>query len=252
MRPALPGYLPEASAPLSRHGTRNGIDRAPAVIARAIICISFVFMIFPAIDLAVSHGVAEGSVFVLAQDPFLKAVRKFGLRSPVWILSLMLMLILAHRFLPRRHAICRPHKPLFVLMSFAAGPLLIAETLKPLIGRARPRQLIEFGGAADFTPVWQFSAACARNCSFPSGEAAGAAAALSLLVFVPVRLRWIAALILVPALMMIAGNRVLFGAHFLSDVVLAWLFTMLAMAWIWRWMQPRAARIDRALSSARP
>lgn len=258
MHPAPQGYAPPISTPLpvpttlTVPGRRTGIDRAPAVIARSIIVVSFAFMIFPAIDLAVAHRVADGSVFVLAQDPFLKGLRAFGLGSPAWILGLMLLLILAHRFLPRRHAVCRPHKPLFVLMSFAAGPLLIVETLKPLIGRARPRHLLDFGGTADFTPVWQFSDACARNCSFPSGEAAGAAAALSLLVFVPARLRWVAALILAPVLMMIAGNRVLFGAHFLSDVVLAWLFTMLAMAWIWRWMQPRAARIDRALSSARP
>lgn len=252
MRRTLPGYLPDVSANVSRHDARTGIDRALTAIVRSIVWISVIFMIFPAIDLAVSRWFAEGSVFVLARQPFLKGLREFGLRSPVYILSAMLLLIVLHIFLPKRHAFCEPHKPLFVLLSFVAGPGLLGETLKALIGRARPRHLLEFGGSADFTPVWQVSAACARNCSFPSGEASGAAAALSLLVFVPEKQRWIAAIILTPVLMLIAFNRVLFGAHFLSDVVLGWLLTMLAMAWIWRWTDARSHRIDKVFTRTRP
>ncbi|MFN3273665.1 MAG: phosphatase PAP2 family protein [Paracoccus sp. (in: a-proteobacteria)] len=209
-------------------------------------------MAFPAIDLAVSRRVAQGPVFVLAEHPFLKGLREFGLHGPVCLVAAMLLLLGLHVLLPKRYAFCPPHKPLFVLLSYAAGPGLVVETLKPLIGRARPRQLLEFGGTADFTPVWQFSAACARNCSFPSGEASGAAAALSLLVFVPAKQRWIAAAVLTPVLMMIAFNRVLFGAHFLSDVVLGWLLTMLAMAWIWKWTEVRSKRIDTFFSRTRP
>lgn len=244
MRRTVPSYLPKASANASPPDARTGVDRALAVIARSIIWISFIFMIFPAIDLAMSRWVAQGSVFVLAEQPFLKGLREFGLHGPTYIVIAMLLLIGLHVLLPKRHEICAPHKPLFVLLSFAAGPGLVVETLKVLIGRARPRHLLEFGGTADFTPVWQFSAACARNCSFPSGEASGAAAALSLLVFIPERQRWIAAVVLTPILMLIAFNRVLFGAHFLSDVVLAWLLTMLAMAWIWRWTDARSKSID--------
>lgn len=248
----VPRYFPTTSANPSPHGTRSSADRAPAVIARTILWVSAIFMIFPAIDLQVSRGFAQGPAFVLAEQPLLRALREFGLHAPICIVGAMLMLIALHVLLPRRCAFCEPHKALFVLLSFTAGPVLLVETLKALIGRARPRHLIEFGGNADFTPVWQFAGTCSHNCSFPSGEAAAAAAGLSLLVLVPDRLRWRTAVILTPVLLLIAFNRVLFGAHFLSDVVLAWLFTMLVMAWIWRWTEARSKRIDRFFSRTGP
>ncbi|NHF74639.1 phosphatase PAP2 family protein [Paracoccus sp. 12-3] len=208
-------------------------------------------MIFPAFDLAVSRWFADGSVFVLAEQPLLLGLRQFGLKGSYLIAGTMLLLLGLHILLPRRYIPGEPHKPLFVLMSFVASQLLV-EVLKALIGRARPRHLLEFGGNAEFTPVWQFSAACARNCSFPSGEAAAAAAALSLLVFVPAGQRWTATIIMAPVLMMIALNRVLFGAHFLSDVVLGWMLTMLVMALVWKWTEPRSERIAMFFTKIRP
>lgn len=252
MRRTENSYLPVAPDDLWRYDTPTGVNRALTVIARSIICISFVFMMFPTIDLVVSRWFANGAVFVLTEQPLLKGLRDFSRQSLICIIGAMLLLIGLHIFLPRRCRFCQPHKPLFVLLSFFVGPIIVVEVLKVLIGRARPRDLVEFGGYADFTPVLQFSAACVRNCSFPSGEASAAAAALSLLVLVPAKLRRIAAIALTPCLLFIAFNRVLFGAHFLSDVVFAWLFTMLAMVWIWKWMEARAKDIDKFFARTRP
>ncbi|AYG69465.1 MULTISPECIES: phosphatase PAP2 family protein [unclassified Rhizobium] len=231
----------------------SGRPRAPetttdgefAVIGMMIVWTSFVFVVFPKLDLAITRLFAHGQVFWLAENPFLKAVRDISRQSQPYLLGIMAVIVILHVFLPRRLRFCPPHRPLFVLLSFAAGPLLIVQTLKVAIGRVRPRDLLEFGGTADFTPVWQFSAACSRNCSFPSGEAAAAAAGLSLLVFVPAGGRWIAAVLLTPCLLFVAFNRVIFGAHFLSDVMLGWLLTMLSMAVIWRWMEANSRAIDR-------
>lgn len=241
-------YLSPASIERHRQGAQSSMERALTFIGTSIVCVSFFFMVFPMIDLAVSRWFADGSVFVLAEQPLLKGLRDLSRQSMRYIVSTMLLIIGLHVFLPKRYGFCQPHKPLFVILSFAAGPLFVVETLKALIGRARPRHLLEFGGNADFTPVWQFAAACTRNCSFPSGEASGAAAVLSLLVLVPAKFRRIAALVLTPCLLGIAFNRVLFGAHFLSDVMLAWLFTLFAMVLIWKWMEPRASIIDRHLT----
>jgi membrane-associated phospholipid phosphatase len=232
-------------ARLRRREDRATTDGELAVIGMLIVWTSFVFVVFPQLDLAVARLFAHGHVFWLAENPWLKAARDIARQSQPYILGTMAVIIVLHVFLPRRLRFCPPHKPLFVLLSFAAGPLLVVQMLKVAIGRVRPRQLIEFGGTADFTPVWQFSAACSRNCSFPSGEAAAAAAALSLLVFVPAGRRWIAAVILVPCLLLVAFNRVIFGAHFLSDVVLGWLLTMFAMAMVWRWIETNSRVIDR-------
>lgn len=252
MPETVSNYSPLTPVDRRRAGTQSGLDGALTIIATSIVWVSFVFMVFPAIDLTVSRWFAEGQVFVLAEQSFPKGLRDFGRDGQIYLVGAMLLLIGLHAFLPKRYAFCQPHKPLFVLLSFAAGPLLVVQTLKVLIGRVRPRDLIEFGGSADFTPAWQFSAACSRNCSFPSGEASAAAAALSLLVLVPARLRGIMALVLTPCLLLIAFNRVLFGAHFLSDVVLGWLFTMLVMAWIWRWIEARSAFIDNMVTRAKP
>jgi membrane-associated phospholipid phosphatase len=244
-------YLSHASLQKHRPTAQTGTERAISLLGTAIVLTSFFFVVFPMVDLAASRWFARGSVFVLAEQPFLKGVRNVSRGSVYYIIGAMMLLLGLNLALPRRYRFCQLHKPLFVLLSFAAGPVIIVETLKALIGRARPRHLLEFGGSADFTPVWQFAATCARNCSFPSGEASGAAAALSLLVFIPERLRSIAALILTPFLAVVAFNRVLFGAHFLSDVMLGWLLTLFAMVLIWRWLLPQQQRIDTFLTRAR-
>ncbi|WP_198672132.1 phosphatase PAP2 family protein [Pseudogemmobacter bohemicus] len=247
MRRPVPAHSPDVTAGQGFFAPASGVDRMGTIVIRAILVVSFIFIAVPAIDLMVSRSVTENGVFVLAEDPLLQALRQVGLRGPallVWSMVIVVGLLLV---LPKKYAICAFHKPLFVLASFVVGPGIIVETLKPLFGRVRPRSLLEFGGTADFTPVWQFAGECARNCSFPSGEASGAAATLSVLVFVPPRHRWAAALFLTPLLAMIAFNRVLFGAHFLSDVMLGWLLTCLAMVWIWKWIDMRAHVVDRLL-----
>ena len=237
MRKFVFDYCNSASSGVGLPATPSEADRALAVISTSIVWVSFVFVVFPNLDLMVSRWFASGGVFVLADNPFLLEVRDISRLAQPYLIGSMIVLIVLQGLLPGRMRFCSPHKPLFVLLSFAAGPLLTVQTLKGFIGRVRPNTLVEFGGTMHFTPVWQFSAACSRNCSFPSGEASAAAASLSLLVLVPAKFRWAAAIVLLPCLLFVAFNRVIFGAHFLSDVVLGWLLTMFVMAWVWRWME---------------
>ena len=44
--------------------------------------------------------------------------------------------------------------------------------LKGLWGRARPNDVLDFGGSDVFTPWHNISNACTSNCSFVSGDAA--------------------------------------------------------------------------------
>jgi hypothetical protein len=120
------------------------------VVGMMIIWTSFVFVVFPQLDLAVARLFAHGHVFRLAENPFLKAVRDVSRMSQPYLLGAMAVIVILHVFLPRRFRFCLPHKPLFVLLSFAAGPLLVVQTLKVTIGRVRPRDLIEFGGPRGF------------------------------------------------------------------------------------------------------
>ena len=52
-----------------------------------------------------------------------------------------------------------------------ASQLLAHGVLKENWGRARPVQVSQFGGEASFTPPWQPTSECRRNCSFVSGHA---------------------------------------------------------------------------------
>lgn len=132
-------------ARLRRRQEHATADDELAAIGMLIVWSSFVFVVFPKLDLAVARLFAHGHVFWLAENPWLKAVRDIARQSQPYILGTMAVIIVLHVFLPRRLRFCPPHKPLFVLLSFAAGPLLVVQTLKVAIGRVRPRQLIEFG-----------------------------------------------------------------------------------------------------------
>lgn len=119
---------------------------------------------------------------------------------------------------------------LFLAACLAAGPGLVANlVLKDHWGRARPAQVVEFGGTKQFTPALAVANQCRRNCSFVSGEASStyvvfyAAAALF-----P---QWWAALVIAGTVAGLATGlvRMAQGAHFLSDIVFAGVFMALTV-----------------------
>lgn len=128
---------------------------------------------------------------------------------------------------------------LFLAVCLGVGPGLVGNVLlKDQWGRARPKNVVEFGGAKTFTPplipAWQ----CERGCSFVSGEAAS--------VFVPfyaaalILPRWSLLLATVGTIGgLLAGLvRISQGAHFLSDIVFAGVFMALTVL-IVRWLMLR-------------
>lgn len=73
-----------------------------------------------------------------------------------------------------------------------------------------------------FTPVFSFDGGCSRNCSFPPGESASAIALLAFVALVRKQYRRTFVAILLPFIVLFSLNRVAMGAHFLSDVMIAW------------------------------
>ena len=120
---------------------------------------------------------------------------------------------------------------LFLLVAIAIGPGLLANViLKDHWGRARPREVVQFGGTKTFTPPHVPSNECQDNCSFVSGEAAAVytpffAAAL---LFPQVRFALLSGGVLAGVA---AGLvRVSTGGHFLSDILFAGVFMALMVA----------------------
>jgi lipid A 4'-phosphatase len=131
---------------------------------------------------------------------------------------------------------------LFVAICLGVGPGLVANSLlKDQWGRARPREIVEFGGQRTFTRPLVPTNQCERNCSFVSGEASSAFAPFytAALAFP----QWGLALITAGTVAGLAAGvvRIAQGGHFLSDIIFAGIFMALTImivhqimfAWAW-------------------
>jgi len=115
---------------------------------------------------------------------------------------------------------------LFVVLILGAG-LIVNLGLKDNFGRARPREIAEFGGTKQFTPAFVVSRECRTNCSFSSGDAAGAFFTLAIAMALSRRRSMF---ILGLALgVLVSLSRIASGAHFFSDTVVSF-FVMLIVA----------------------
>jgi lipid A 4'-phosphatase len=107
---------------------------------------------------------------------------------------------------------------LFLVLIIGLG-LIVNVLLKDQFGRARPRDIEEFGGSKRFTPAFVLSRECDTNCSFSSGE--GAAAFFSLSLAMALTRRRFAYLAAFAFTGLASYFRVSAGAHFFSDVVVS-------------------------------
>lgn len=195
------------------------------------------FTIFPRIDLAVSSiFYTPGAGFLAAEQAWLN-----GLRRLVWTLSQIMVLVALAGLVTCWRLRCAVLRMTtrdwgFILAIYAIGTMLLVEAmLKRTWGRARPADVTEFGGTRMFTAATDIADQCQRNCSFTSGEMSGAVAlavALALILW-----RWrdklsekamqVARIILVSQVVLVGVQRIATGRHFLSDVILSALFTLL-------------------------
>ena len=99
-------------------------------------------------------------------------------------------------------------------------------------GRARPAYVNEFGGDKIYTPAFQKSDQCEKNCSWISGEASAAFSFISgtILLKNPIFL-----LINIFIGFIVSFFRISMGGHFLSDNIFA-MFFMIYFAVIYRYL----------------
>ena len=174
---------------------------------------------FPNVDLTLAALFYDPVAGFIGKQPAIEALRDAGKAASV-LGGIGCVAGLCHRLYRRRAAVC-----LAVLL---LGPVLTVNVVfKEVWGRARPSHTQPFGGSKMFTPAWQFSTACAKNCSFISGEAAGGFWFLSPALAVrerPQRRRAVRAALAWGTLM--SAVRMAAGGHFFSDVLLAALLTV--------------------------
>jgi len=190
--------------------------------------LALLFVLAPGVDLWFSGlFYREGAGFYLRDAYWVKAL--YDIVHPLAVaLVVGLLLLLAYNLV--RHRALGPfdvRAVLFVLSVLAIGPGLVVNVVfKDHWGRARPRDVVEFGGTRTFTPAFVISDQCERNCSFVSGHASlpFAFAALGYLLR---RRRWAVFAGAAAFGGAVGLGRILQGAHFLSDVVFSGVFVFL-------------------------
>jgi lipid A 4'-phosphatase len=191
------------------------------------------FTALPGIDLWFSGlFYHEGSGFFLADW---RPVRLLFRSAPYITAALVLFAVAAgaSHYFGRRLLGCDARAALYLVLALALGPGLLVNTiLKDHWGRARPSQIVEFGGDKQFTPALVPSRQCDRNCSFSSGHAALGFSLVAFAFLATERRRRrfaVAAALAAGGLLGLA--RIAQGGHFLSDVVLSGLMVT-ATSWL--------------------
>src|SRR5579871_13254 len=238
----LPAHAP---APPAAAGFLTASIIAAAGVVAAL---SLLFLAFPGLDLWASGAFyAPGRGFFLAADRALVVFRY----SVDWLIALVAVILLASVLLklawPEQASRIAPSRVLFLLSSLLLGPgLLVNLILKNHWGRPRPGMISAFGGHDPYVLVWEISSYCSRNCSFVAGEASAAAWLIGAALVLPGRWRVPGVIAACAYALLIGANRIAFGGHFLSDVLLSFGLTFLVMALLHRFFveRPPAALAD--------
>ena len=216
---------------------------AAAGFGAALVLALLVFHEFPSIDRAVSGlffaatpcaaGEQPGAVcgtFPAAHVALLGTLRQLLQHLPAAVAAGLGAAYLSRLAMgtAARDASMVPSGTALIAYLLSVG-LLVNGLLKPFSGRPRPLQAEPFGGALPFVPAGEFTHYCPSNCSFVSGEAAAAAWLIGVVSLLPERyaaLRLPAFVAAIGYAALTSALRISFGAHYLSDTVVAALATL--------------------------
>ena len=95
--------------------------------------------------------------------------------------------------------------------------------LKNFWGRARPNDILQLGGDNMFSPWYEISNACQKNCSFVSGDAS---VGFSIIVLYLITKNIVFLYLSIFSGFVLGLIRIMAGGHFLSDVLFAGIFVV--------------------------
>lgn len=207
-----------------------------------------VFSVFPSIDLSAAQSFYLGAGRFAGEAAFVKTARAgfnlvFTCVAVAAGLGLLLTAAVRKSWLGFDAV-----RWLYLAVCLMTGPGIVANlALKNEWGRARPNQIVEFGGVKTFTPALVPTDQCQKNCSFVSGEAS----AIFMLFFAGAFLFRRRATHMIAA-GLVAGSamgavRMAQGGHFFSDVVFAGVAMALTAAAIYAMFATIGAAAQKAL-----
>jgi lipid A 4'-phosphatase len=242
--PGMPSFEPVHLQPLAQ-GMINILDylrrcraflfdlvgtRALRKLGVLFVVLAILFIVFPGIDLGVASWFFVPPRHFTLGETWIGRVFDGEVHFAMeWFLVLLVGIFLYGLIHKRIFWNLTPKNFLFVALSIGLGAGLVTNVVfKDSWGRARPSQILEFGGSKQFSPAFMRSTQCDKNCSFVSGDASLAASFLSFAVIAQRNRRrwWIG---LSGFTVLVALMRMGRGSHFLSDVVFAVMFTLMLM-----------------------
>jgi membrane-associated PAP2 superfamily phosphatase len=197
-----------------------------------VLAASLFFVAFPGVDLWFSELFyrSHGGFWLRRNDllAFLRGTNDILIALVVVALLASAAVKLAR---PERPSPVPPNVAVFLFSTLVVGPLLIVNViLKDHWGRPRPVQVDAFGGDAPYVSVWRITDWCDSNCSFVSGEASSAMWLVAVALVLPRSVRVPAVAAAATYALLLSLNRIAFGGHFLSDVLISFALTLLVIA----------------------
>jgi membrane-associated phospholipid phosphatase len=189
-----------------------------------------VFALWPGLDPAVSHLFYDGGGGFIGHERLARLGRDFFRVTPFVVLTLYAAFWLAKRKGVRLRWAPSGRAVIFLIATIAIGPGLVVNLgLKDHWHRPRPVNTQEFNGANAFKPWYEGDGACKKNCSFVSGEAATGFWMVGPASVAP--LPWRGPAIAAAFAFGIGASllRMAFGGHYLSDVLLGGLVTLIVI-----------------------
>ena len=236
------------------------MNRTGLIVAIVIAAsVGLVFGFYPQLELGVAHHFYENidaahNVFAWRFNPPLMLARDIGIWVGTVLIAPAVAALILKLVYPQRKLLVSGRAIVFLLMTMALGPgLLVNVALKDYWGRPRPVDVVQFGGTEQYVSWWDPRGDCPRNCSFVSGDVAGAIWTMAPAALAPPQWR---ALAYGAALALGAGMsvlRIMAGGHFITDTVFAGVFTYLIIwvmyALIYRWPATRLTddAVERAI-----
>lgn len=223
-----------------RSSTSHEVEAAQGITAGSLIAVALpaladavaLFWLFPGLDLWASRLLYTGNHdFVGSHSTALNVARDF-FHAAFALTCLMAAVGVIIASISRRGWLTLPfYKWLFLAICLSVGPgIVVGSSLQDHWGRARPHDVVEFGGPKTFSSPIRPSDQCETRCSFVSGDASSI-----FIIFFAAALMFKTRARTLIALGLSLGSAAGFvcmaqGVAFLSDVVFAGVLMALTAA----------------------
>jgi lipid A 4'-phosphatase len=195
----------------------------------SFIVLSFIFIFFPQIDITLSAPFYNGENFYLKGSLYERFFYN-SVKVALIFFTLVSFAIYIYNRVKKKNIFGMNSKSIIyivLVLSIAPG-LIVNATLKDHWGRARPAQIVQFGGDKEFTPAFILSNQ--NGHSFSSGHTAAAFSFIGFALLAKRRRRFWMGLALAYGTL-VSFARLIAGGHFFSDIVtsffIVWIVTHL-------------------------